>query len=179
MHKKGLNLGGDSAAQINKWLKQTEHQLVLYFQSKEEDEADIPSIDKTLHQLFEVIQTTSYDIQLNRDAFRLLMKLAMNEKTKDWVDGYLSKSKVVIKIRDHLETLLTQFLKSHNPPIKSSKTPYDDDYDDYEEEIDQTKKGSSKNYDDDLDEDEDDYNNINDKMLGYRMSNEEKKKRIE
>ena len=103
------------------------------------------------------------------------MKLAMNEKTKDWVDVYLRKSKEVIKIKNQLEHLLNEFHIDNKPSKKMKKHIYDDEYDDYDNEYDSPNKKGGRNSDES--EEEDDYAyNMADKSAGVG-NNAERKKR--
>ena len=49
------------------------------------------------------------------------MKLVTNEKTKDYVDSYLSKEKVVHNIKEILEEMLKKFQRSNTKNKKKSK----------------------------------------------------------
>lgn len=85
-----------------------EGQIQEFYRSKGDD-VNLPAGYKYLDPLFEILLATEYEISLNRHAFRVLRKLAVNEKTKDWVEGYLRKNKVVKTVKKQLVQLLEKF----------------------------------------------------------------------
>ena len=89
-------------------LKKMEGQIQEFYRSKGDD-VNLPAGYKYLDPLFEIILATEYEISLNRKAFGILRKLAVNEKTKDWVEGYLRKNKVVKTVKNQLVQLLDKF----------------------------------------------------------------------
>ena len=104
----GGALGDDSADKVRDKLKKMASQIEELYRAKGDD-VDLPSGYKYLDPLFEIILATEYEISLNRHAFRVLRKLAVNEKTKDWVEGYLRKNKVVKTVKNQLVQLLEKF----------------------------------------------------------------------
>ena len=108
-------------------LKKMEGQIQEFYRSKGDD-VNLPAGYKYLDPLFEIILATEYEISLNRKAFGILRKLAVNEKTKDWVEGYLRKNKVVKTVKNQLVQLLDKFymhqLDSKNMHDDEDDTPY-------------------------------------------------------